>query len=54
MSSISMDMIVGGFAIVNVILLVASLKMGRAPTTPTLEELMRAAAEAASKQHKPI
>ena len=49
MSSVSIDMIVAGFVIINVVLLLAALKLVRSQSTPSLDELMRTVADNANK-----
>jgi uncharacterized membrane protein YvbJ len=49
MSAISIETIVVALVAVNIVLLVASIKMGRAQSTPSLDELMRAVADGAAK-----
>ncbi len=49
MSFIDLDMIVAAFVIINVILLAASLKLGRSQSTPSLDDLMRTVADNARK-----
>lgn len=49
MSIVNIDLIVAGFVIINVILLAASLKLGRSQSTPSLDDLMRTVAENAGK-----
>ena len=49
MSFIDIDMIVAAFVIINVILLAASLKLGRSQSTPSLDDLMRKVAENANQ-----
>ena len=54
MSSVSIDMIVVGFVIINVILLLAALRLVRSQSTPSLDELMRTVADSTNKPPKSV
>ena len=47
MSIVHLDLMTAAFLLLNVVLMIAALRMGRSQTTPSLDELMKSVAEAA-------
>ena len=47
MSTFHLDLMTAAFIILNVVVMIAALKLGRSQTTPSLDELMKAVADAA-------
>ena len=49
MSTVSIDMIVAGFVVLNVVLLAVSIRLTKAQSTPSLDELLRTVADNTKK-----
>ena len=50
MSNLHLDLITAAFVILNVVLMFVALKLGRSQSTPSLDELMKAVADAAGSK----